>query len=456
MHAGPIQFCCPTCTEVLSGAGDVLLCRRCKLAYPQLGTVRCCYPNPATDLAAWRASAHLELQNLIEDQRETHAASLISSSTRTRARLEHLASAYSSQIGHLTQLLAPIIDGTPTSDKTTYEALNTQALSQPTTLFGYAANVFRDWAWGEQENAQAIELIRSASCALHRSSHTFSHSLGNVLVLGAGAGRLAWDLSTLTEGAVVAVDLNPFTSLLAAELNAGSRVELWEFPLAPKQIKDVAVKHSLAAPARRDNLHWLLADARRPPFGPRSFDTVVTPWYTDVVQNPPADTARRVNELLVDGGQWLNFGSATFATSDIKNRLTLEELLELVTHSGFDEPNCVEATGPYLRSPHSRFSRVEALHAFAARKASHCDRPAPPAVPSWLQDCSQSVPALESFQHQAMSTQVHAFLMALIDDRRSINDIAQVLQERQLMDAAEAVPVVQSFLLKLYAADHDT
>jgi len=259
----------------------------------------------------------------------------------------------------------------------------------------------------------------------------------------------------LTEGAVVAVDLNPFTSLLAAELNAGTTVGLWEFPLAPKQVEDVAVEHSLAAPGTRANLHWVLADARRPPFGPRSFDTVVTPWYTDVVQDRPADTARRVNDLLVDGGQWLNFGSATFAQSDVRNRLTLEELLELVTEHGFDDPNCVEAAGPYLRSPHSRFSRVEELHAFAARKTSHRDRPAPPTLPSWLHDCSLSVPALESFQHQAMSTQVHAFLMALIDDRRSINDIARVLQERQLMDAAEAVPVVQNFLHKLYLADHE-
>lgn len=447
-HESAAALRCPTCAASLVPANDVLLCRPCALAYPQLvkapQSLYCCYPNPMHDLAGWRARAHLALQELVDAQRKAHDASLTRASKLTRTRLELLERGYAGQIDCVTELLAPLLREYPSSDKTTYDALGTQPLTQPTTLFGYAANVFRDWVWGAQENTQALELIRSAT----------DRPFGDVLVLGAGAGRLAWDISGLTDARVVAVDLNPYTSLLGAALTGGKPVELWEFPLAPRQISDVAIKHTLRAPSARDNLQWVLADARYLPFDAQAFDTVLTPWYTDVVQEQPTATAKRVNNLLKEGGQWLNFGSVSFADANVSDCLTLSELLERVEQQGFDTPTCVEATGSYLRSPHSRFSRVEGLHAFSATKQQHQEKPKQDALPLWLRDCSQSVPALERFQHQAMSTQIHAFLMSLVDDQRSIADIAQVLQQRQLMDASEAQPVVQNFLRKLYLADN--
>lgn len=460
-----IELCCPTCADELVRASDSALCRTCSIAYPELAAttspltaegvdqrpavaqrpakVHCCYANPKQELAGWRASAHSALQELLEAKRQVEMASLTRSSQLTRTRLNTLAEGYTGQIDCLTQLLAPLLADQPTSDKTTYDALATRPLTQPTTLLGYSTNIFRDWAWGESENQQAVELI----------SEVASAPLGNLLVLGAGAGRLAYDLSHRTDGQVIAVDLNPYTSLLGAMLSSGAAIDLWEFPFAPKETTDVAVKHRLQVPEARANLHWVLADARTLPFSAQRFDTVLTPWYTDVAQEPPTATAKRVNNLLVNGGQWLNFGSASFADAKLADQLSLHELLELVSQQGFDTPSCVEAPGAYLHSPHSRFSRVEELHAFAAIKHTHKGKPQPPALPTWLTDYNEPIPALEGFVQQAMSTQIHAYLMSLIDDQRSIADIAQILQQRQLMDAAEAQPVVQNFLRKLYLAN---
>ena len=443
-----LDFHCPTCAQPLENASLVLVCRDCGIAYPSLGDVTVCYPNPTLDLAAWRASAHLELQKLIDAQSKAHAARHTCTSQLTHSRLGTLSLAYTAQLECLTRLLEPLIADTPSSDEATYGALRTQPLAIPTTLFGYAANLFRDWVWGEEENTQALNILQATQFS--RRTANPAGSWGKVLVLGAGAGRLAWEISGLTDADVVAVDANPFTSLVGARLTAGESVDLWEFPLAPKEIADVAIPHTLSADCARDNLHWILADARQLPFAPGSFDTVITPWYTDVVQDQPAATAQRINNLLVDGGQWLNYGSVAFADADISQCLTLEELLELVGQQGYKTPLCIEASGPYLKSPYSCFSRVEELHAFAATKNAQSEVPGKPALPDWLTDMSVPVPALESFRHQAVSTQVHAFLMAQIDDQKSIEDIAGVLQERQLMDAAEAVPVVRDFLNKLY------
>ena len=70
-------------------------------------------------------------------------------------------------------------------------------------------------------------------------------------------------------------------------------------------------------------------------------------------------------------------------------------------------------------------------------------------TPVWITDPTKAVPALPTFTEQAMATQVHAYLMSLIDGKRSISNIANVLEEQRLMSAREAVPVIQGFLSKM-------
>jgi hypothetical protein len=40
--------------------------------------------------------------------------------------------------------------------------------------------------------------------------------------------------------------------------------------------------------------------------------------------------------------------------------------------------------------------------------------------------------------------------MSLIDGRRSIADMAKVLEERELMTRREAVPAIRNFLIRMY------
>jgi len=72
------------------------------------------------------------------------------------------------------------------------------------------------------------------------------------------------------------------------------------------------------------------------------------------------------------------------------------------------------------------------------------------ALPDWIVKGDSPVPLSESFQMQAASTRIHAFLMSLIDGKRSLRGIAAVVEQQQLMSAAEAESAIRSFLIKMY------
>jgi len=226
---------------------------------------------------------------------------------------------------------------------------------------------------------------------------------------------------------------------------------LWEFPIAPKRIDDCAILRPLTAPEPVDDrFHFIIADALRAPFLPDSFDTIVTPWITDILPEDFSVWCARINRLLKTGGQWLNFGSLSFDRPDPAQQYSLEEALDLVEQHGFSTPTVREDDIPYMCSPASRHGRRETVVTFTAGKKSTAQRvPRHTALPDWLIKGTEPVPLQPSFQMQAMSTRIHAFVMGLIDGRRSISDMARLMEEQRLMTRDEAVPVIRSFLIKM-------
>ena len=110
-----------------------------------------------------------------------------------------------------------------------------------------------------------------------------------------------------------------------------------------------------------------------------------------------------------------------------------------------------DATIPYMCSPASRHGRQERVFSFSAYKER--DVEAPPrhrALPDWIVTGKESVPLLPSFRSQAMTTQIYSFMMSLIDGKRSIKDMAIVLEKQKLMTREEAEPAIRSFLTKMY------
>jgi hypothetical protein len=228
--------------------------------------------------------------------------------------------------------------------------------------------------------------------------------------------------------------------------------QFWEFPLAPRNPEDCAIERTLAAPAPAlPGFHAVLADGLRCPFVPGAFDLVVTPWFLDVVPQSPTELVPRLNRLLADDGIWINHGSVAFSSADPRQRLSLVELEEIIEQCGFTDVASSEQLTPYMDCPDSRHGRMESVVTLSTRKQASVDQPPRfQALPEWIVAGREPVPALPAFQSQAMSTRIHAFIMSLIDGKRSLKDMAKLMEEQQLMPAKEAEAAIRGFLIKMF------
>ncbi len=421
------------------------MCGACSSGYPVIGEIPWLFADPRQSLAEWRGRSSLLTQQLASEAEAMRAeASEPALPATTRRRLESVAAAHDDQVARLHALLAPIGLDQASASEATLQGLGTR-LPTEQGLTNYYVNVHRDWAWGDDENGASFSEIRAAlggSLA----------GLGRTLVQGAGAGRLAYDLHAAGDAPLtVATDFNPLLLFTAREMFGGRALELYEFPIAPRNVGTHAVLRRLAAPAAaRPGLELVGADALQPPFAAGVFDTVVTPWFVDIIGEPLARVAARVNRMLKPGGRWINFGSLAFARAAFADRITLEEALEILPAMGFAAPVSRENTIPYMRSPASRHAREEHVVTWVAAKEATVEAPRERVLPEWLLNPDKPVPRTRAIEMQAISSRVHAFLLALINGERTMRDMARVLVEQRLMSSQEADAAVRLFLARLH------
>jgi uncharacterized protein YbaR (Trm112 family) len=437
---------CPRCDKTpLKEANGVYHCDACKIDFPSIDGIPWMFADPEATLGEWRGRLQFSLQQLSHEALRLEAE-LKQEDLRPLAkrRIERYKKATESHRRSLQKLLQPVDVQSMQGNYESYLALRTR-LPADQALNTYYANVHRDWAWGDEENNASLNQIRAVVQE--------SAELGKVLVIGAGASRLAYDLHMQMDcTATIAMDFTPLLLLIAKAVTRGDTLKMYEFPIAPKSLEDDAVLRSLGAPeVVREEFHFVLGDALRPPFAPGSFDTVVTPWLIDIVTEDLPVLAARINGLLRNDGRWINFGSLAFAHHERARRYSPEETKAIVAESGFSDPYVSEATIPYMCSPASRQGRQEKVFTFSAYKERDADQPPRHrALPNWIVTGKDPVPLTPSFRSQAMTTQIYSFIMSLIDGKRSLKDMAVVLENQKLMTREEAEPAIRSFLTKMY------
>ena len=434
---------CPRCDAALTPAGDQgSECRGCKVHYPLLNGVPFLFAAPNAARGDWQGRLHHELRRLharaAQLEAELADGELLAP---TRERLAWVRHACQDQHDRLKQVMASLLEDAEPAARETYIALRTR-LPSDQGLNTYYQNVHRDWAWETEENKLVFHIVSSL----------LPRKPGKVLVLGAGAGRLAYDVHQCTDAELtVGLDFNPLLVGIADRVSHGEEIELWEFPIAPRLAKDHAVLQKFDAEAARPGLEFVLGDVLRAPFIKGSFDTVITPWLVDILPVDFGELAARINRLLAKDGQWLNFGSLAFDGPEEHRRYTLEECIALLGRNGFDNPGKRTDQVPYMCSPASRHGRREEVVTFATRKRKSVKSPARhQSLPEWLVTGKEPVPALPSFQMQAASNRIYAFVMGLIDGKRSINDMAQLMEGQRLMQRQEADGVLRDFLTRMY------
>jgi SAM-dependent methyltransferase/uncharacterized protein YbaR (Trm112 family) len=430
---------CPACGTRLTGAS----CLSCRIDFPTIAGIPWLMPEPRLALTEWRGRLHHLLTHYAaEAARQRSALNVLEHGSLTRKRIEHVANALDDQGRRMRELMQPLGIDRRSEAHAVHVALGTE-LPVNQGLSTYYPNLHRDWCWGEAENRASLEAVRAC---LPKGAGTT-----RMLVLGAGAGRLAYDLhQELKPGLTVALDFNPLFLLAASRILAGPPLELYEFPIAPRTIADHAVLRRHAAPSPASaGFEFVLADASSPPFRPGQFDLVITPWFIDVASEPVSRLIPRINALLATGGLWVNHGSLAFADAAPADALSLEELLERLPQSGLTRAAANESRQPYLSSPASRHARQETVITFSARKERDVAAPAAGReLADWIRRTDLPVPALPEFRAQALATRVYAFLLAMIDGERTIRDMARLMEQQKLMPADDALPAIRRFLAR--------
>jgi len=436
---------CPRCdAKPLIFTEKAYTCKSCKNTYPLLEGIPFLFAEPAFSLGEWRERLNHQLVQFKSDadaiNRELKQTKLLAP---TRQRLQRVSESYTDQVFRLQELLSSLdVEGMQANFET-YMALKTR-LPQSQGLTTYYANMHRDWCWGEKENELSAQQVIKA---------IGSGAAGRTLVLGAGACRLAYDVHQQGKtDLTVALDINPLLLLSAKKIMNGTPVELYEFPIAPKTVDDQAILRHLTAPeVVNADFYFVLGDALHPPFPPTSFDTIITPWLLDIIPEDLRAFAPRINRLLKQGGKWINFGSLSFMHESLARCYGLDEIALISREAGFESFQAEETEMPYMQCPESRHGRIEQVITFQATKHKKAPRPKRyQSLPEWIVKGDTPVPQLQSFQMQAMATRIHAFIMALVDGRRSVKDMALMLEQQRLMPREEAEPAIQAFLTKMY------
>jgi hypothetical protein len=433
---------CPSCRGNLARDSKKLVCSSCQSTHPLIGSVPWVHRLSQASLWQWRNALGAELERLSLANERIKVA-LRASTGATKLRLTKLAQAHVEQARYLEALLEPLEKVASAQHPGLADAMATRLpLSQ--TLSIYAQNIFRDWSWDNGENEASLNCVQKV---MH-------HDPQNLLVLGSGASRLAWDLhqSKNSLKTTLALDHNPLLTLAAAKITAGRNLKLWEFPRAPRDVVNSAVLRQCSAPTKtREGLHFLLADGLAAPVRAGVFDTVLTPWFMDIVPQAPHDLIASINCLLPQGGVWINTGTCVFESPDEAKRLMPEEIREMLATLGFEMMHEDFTVVPYLQSPASSHGRIERIWSFSAKKVQDVKAPAAwvPA-PAWLKDPTLTMPISSWMQHMRQQWSIWAELASMADGQRSIAEIARIFGSKYGLSDADALGSTVGFFAQLH------
>jgi SAM-dependent methyltransferase len=391
-------------------------CTGCGTDFPALGGVPSLVPEPARKLADWRRQvarmAELNERSLATIDEQLKRFDLLPA---TRQRIEKLRVATVENAERVVGLFSAAgLEPDPRA----------KAGDGDFNIIEYYEHILRDWAWdrdGTAENGRALAQVKDAIGA---------EPLGRMLVLGAGPARLAYDLAIAHQPALtVALDLSPLLLLAARRIIFDGGLRLHEFPAEPRQGSLATFEHALSAPqGPPPRFHLLLADAFTPPLRRGVFDTVVTPWFIDIVPVDVRVTLALIHGLLKPGGRWINYGPLAYPSGHAHGqRYTPDELFELIGLAGFDRGETRVERIEFMSSPVAAHAKISQVISFAARKLEPLPAPPDLPAPAWLLLSHLPIPRFPGLDAFVPEHPLLAYLKQRIDGRATLADLAAMI-----------------------------
>jgi hypothetical protein len=449
---------CPVCAKDIGNTRDAaaLRCSGCNSDFFALGNIPCVFTTGIQQKNLWQHQmAMMESQGADALEHLDYLLEGYDLSTLTRARLEQAQAAMRESLQVIMgQLSEAGLQSQPSS------LFDKQTVDNPTE---YYHHILRDWAWDAQPSKYYETHVNDAN--LQRVLAVWpAEQPQKMLFLGAGAGRLSWDLhKTLAPLYTIASDINPFLLACAESLikhrKAITLPELYTYP----QIGYPYSKSWLMEPPEDpQQLHkrWfaLGADVWNMPLKEASVDTIVTSWLLDVTGGDVKDLISVISYLLEPGGYWINTGPLLYSGQlSFDQKYSAEEILDFADMAGFDiQQKSVEEVA-HMASPLNARYHHEQILSFSARKRTQPKPQAEPGTtpewltPPWLIMHHLPIPAIK-FECQ-MGHEFINQVLSLVDGGKSIYLIAQILQPNlpEGVDAKEAVVALFGQILEQMA-----
>ncbi len=410
---------CPRCAAPLDVRAVNIVCSNCGSAFPRIGGIPVLLRDPQAYLQSCRRQLALV---------EQHAQRTIQSIGRqlemrdllplTRMRCRRIMEAVRDQTADICEILRQLA-GEDAADPVSGES--------PAPL-QYIHYLYRDWGWPADPDGENERVLASVRSVLD------GHTPQRMLVVGAGACRLAYDLHRLdAQAETIVVDIDPFLFVAAHRVIRGESLTMREVNAEVHEAENVVKKWVLQAPhgpITDESFHFMLADGLEPPVASASFDTVVTPWFIDLIPPDLRNFMSEVYRLLKPKGRWINIGPLLYRQDvPITRRFTREEVFDLAGRAGLRMDNWKAESMPYLVSKLNGRGKVERVLAFGATRLER-----PPeseltagSCPSWLLFTHIPVPAFPGQSTFQTEDPAEHIVLSAIDGRNTLDDIAAIL-----------------------------
>ena len=433
---------CPACSVELRAGRESFHCDDCGECYPLVGGLPVLLETPARRLAGWRnryghylASLERECERLAELENTDPLR------PETRQRYQRLRDGKKRLLATLRRIGAPL-KGTGNAPLEVHQAAGDEPAAHP-PLMGYYPSLVRDWAFGDHEVQRQVDAVVDGAPA---------SQLGRVVCIGAGGGRIPYELKRRGHAThVTLVDIDPMLLLFAQHFVRGASCELLEFPRVPRDLTSVAVAHDCRAPEAFDDsaISFVLADGTRPVAARSEVDTLLTPWFIDVVGVDLPELCRRLNRLLDIGARWVNLGPLGFSPDMVARNYSPDEVRAIVTEAGFAIESWQFREVPYLRSPNDCQRRFENVLSFCVRKTSEVTNAGgDEATDGWRARDDVPVPAMEVFTRRGLVNSTVAAILSAVDGEKTIEELGQELSPLTGVGPEQTASMVRAVLVR--------